>query len=302
MQKAHKYVFEMSRDRLGMWLGLLGVAGFSVTLPATRMAVAYLDPTLVGLGRSLLAGGLAAVLLLYMRQPLPSRAQIRSLLITAAGVIVGFPLLSSWAMRQLPAAHGAIVVAILPMFTAIAGAIRMRERPSAGFWLASLAGTVMVLVFMVFSGAGSLQWADAMLILASLSAAVGYAEGGRLAKVMGGWQVICWALVLAAPFLIPPVTLAIYKHGVDAPMASWLGFLYVGVISQFLAFVFWYQGMAIGGVVRVSQVQLLQPFMTLLVAAVLLGEHITPTMLGFAVAVVITIAVGRRMPIAQLAR
>ena len=302
MQKAHKYVFEMSRDRLGMWLGLLGVAGFSVTLPATRMAVAHLDPTLVGLGRSLLAGGLAAALLLYMRQPLPSRAQIRSLLITAAGVIVGFPLLSSWAMRQLPAAHGAIVVAILPMFTAIAGAIRMRERPSAGFWLASLAGTVMVLVFMVFSGAGSLQWADAMLILASLLAAVGYAEGGRLAKVMGGWQVICWALVLAAPFLILPVTLAIYNHGVDAPMASWLGFLYVSVISQFLAFVFWYQGMAMGGVVRVSQVQLLQPFMSLLVAAVLLGEQITPTMLGFAAAVVITIAVGRRMPIAQLAR
>lgn len=289
-----------SRETLGLLLGLCGVAGFSATLPATRLAVAHLDPTLVGLGRSLVAAVLAAVLLRLSRQSRPSRAQARSLILAGAGVIVGFPLLSSWAMRSLPAAHGAILVAILPLFTAVAGALRNGERPSGGFWLASLAGSALILAFIVFNGAGGWQGADGVLLLAALAAALGYAEGGRLARAMGGWQVICWALVIAAPFLLPPVALALLRHGADAPLISWLGFGYVSVVSQLIAFVLWYQGMALGGVVRVSQVQLLQPFMTLGVAALLLGERITPTMIAFAVAVAATVAVGRRMPIAAV--
>lgn len=286
-----------SRENLGLLLGLCGVAGFSVTLPATRLAVAHLDPTLVGLGRSLVAAVLAAALLWLTRQPLPSRAQAWSLALAAAGVIVGFPLLSSWAMRSLPAAHGAILVAILPLFTAMAGALRNGERPSSGFWLTSLAGSALIATFVVFNGAGGWQGADAVLILAALAAALGYAEGGRLARTMGGWQVICWALVIAAPFLLPPVALALLRHGADAPLLSWLGFGYVSVVSQLMAFVLWYQGMALGGVVRVSQVQLLQPFMTLGVAALLLGERVSPAMIAFALAVAATVAVGRRMPI-----
>lgn len=287
-----------SRETLGLLLGLCGVAGFSVTLPATRLAVAYLDPTLVGLGRSLVAAVFAATLLWLTRAPQPSRAQIKSLALTAAGVIVGFPLLSAWAMQSLPAAHGAILVAILPLFTAIAGALRTGERPSAGFWLASLAGSILVAIFAAYNGAGGWQAADAVLVLACLAAAMGYAEGGRLARAMGGWQVICWALVIAAPFLLLPVTLAFLRHGAEAPLLSWLGFGYISVVSQLVAFVLWYQGLALGGVVRVSQVQLLQPFMTLGVAALLLGESITPAMIAFALAVAASVAVGRRMPIA----
>jgi drug/metabolite transporter (DMT)-like permease len=287
-----------SREKLGLLLGLCGVAGFSATLPATRLAVAYLDPTLVGLGRSLVAGILAATLLWLTRQPLPSRVQTKSLAVAAAGVIVGFPLLSSWAMQSLPAAHGAILVAILPLFTAIAGALRTGERPSAGFWLASLAGSILVAAFAVFSGAGGWQSADGLLMLASLAAAVGYAEGGRLARTMGGWQVICWALVITAPFLLLPVALAFLRHGAEAPLQAWLGFGYVSVVSQLIAFVLWYQGLALGGVVRVSQIQLLQPFMTLGVAALLLRESVTPAMIVFALAVAATVAVGRHMPIA----
>lgn len=295
----YKRPSKVSRETLGLLIGLCGVAGFSVTLPATRLAVAYLDPTLVGLGRSLVAAIPAAALLWATRQPLPSRTQFKSLALAAAGVIVGFPLLSSWAMQSLPAAHGAIMVAIIPMFTAAAGALRTGERPAAGFWLASLAGSLLIVAFAAFSGAGSLQTADAVLILAALLVALGYAEGGRLARAMGGWQVICWALVIAAPFLLAPVAIAFLRHGADAPLQAWLGFGYVSVVSQLLAFIFWYQGLAMGGVVRVSQVQLLQPFMTLGVAGLLLGEHITPAMIAFALAVAATVAVGRRMPIAR---
>lgn len=238
-------------------------------------------------------------MLLLIRQPVPNSRQIKSLFITASGVIVGFPLLSAWALKQLPAAHGAIVIAILPLFTAIAGALRTRVRPSPGFWLASLAGSTTVLTFAALSDAGGLQKADVILLAAAMVGAVGYAEGGHLAKEIGGWQVICWALVLAAPFLMLPVGIAIYQHGITAPKEAWLGFAYVSLVSQLLAFFLWYQGMALGGVVRVSQVQLMQPFLTLAISAALLGEKITPVMMGAAVIVVATVATARRMPIAQ---
>lgn len=291
----------MTPDTTGLVLGFLGVAGFSATLPATRVAVAYLDPTLVGLGRSILAGGVAALLLWLTRQPLPSRHQLKSLAVIACGVIVGFPLLTAWAMQDLPAAHGAIVVAIVPLFTALVGARRMGQRPSVGFWLCSVAGSTLVLIFASVTGADGFETGDGLLILASLAAAIGYAEGGRLDRTLGSWQVICWALVLAAPFLLLPVAFAVYRHGMVAPVEAWLGFGYVSLISQLFAFVLWYQGLALGGVVRVSQVQLLQPFLTLIVAAVFLGEHLTPITLGFAAAVAVSVALGRRMqiPLAQ---
>jgi drug/metabolite transporter (DMT)-like permease len=290
---------DRARENTGLILGMLGVIGFSATLPATRLAVGHLDPTLVGLGRSLVAAVLALVLLLLVRRPVPNSRQIKSLFVAASGVIVGFPLLSAWALKQLPAAHGAIVIAILPLFTAIAGALRTRVRPSFGFWLVSVAGSATVLTFSALSDAGGLQKADVILLAAAMVGAIGYAEGGRLAKEIGGWQVICWALVLAAPFLVLPVGIAIYQHGITAPQEAWLGFAYVSVVSQLLAFFLWYQGLALGGVVRVSQVQLVQPFLTLAISAALLGEKITPVMLGAAVIVVAMVAIGRRMPIVQ---
>jgi drug/metabolite transporter (DMT)-like permease len=286
------------KENLGMLLGLIGVAGFSGTLPATRLAVGSLDPTLVGLGRSVAAAAVAAVLLLLLRQPLPTRRQVRSLFIVAAGVVVGFPLLSAWALKQLPAAHGAILVAVLPLFTALAGALRSGVRPSGGFWLTSLASCATVLLFSLSSGNGGLQLADLFLLAAIVAGAIGYAEGGELAKEIGGWQVICWALVLTAPFLLLPVGIAIWQHGIAAPREAWLGFVYVSLISQLFGFFLWYQGLALGGVVRVSQVQFMQPFMTLAISATVLGERVTPAMLGVAAFIVVMVAIGKRMPIA----
>ena len=292
-------IITASKERVGLLLGVLGVIGFSVTLPATRLAVAHLDPTLVGLGRSLVPAVLALLLLLVTRAAAPTGRQIKSLMIVAAGVVVGFPLLSAWAMQGLPAAHGAIVIAILPLITAIAGAVRTRERPSLGFWLASIVGSAAVLGYVVVSSPIGLQLADVALFAAAVVGAVGYAEGGLLAKEIGGWRVICWALVITAPFLCIPVAIAAYRHGIAAPPEAWWGFAYVSLISQFLAFFLWYQGLAMGGVVRVSQVQLIQPFATMAVSAVLLGESITPVMMVFAAIVVVTIAIGKRMPIAH---
>lgn len=289
----------ISREDMGLMLGALGVAGFSVTLPATRLAVSYLDPLTVGLGRALVAAVCAAALLRVTRQSRPTQEQLKGLSIVALGVVVGFPLLSAIALQQLPAAHGAVIVAILPMLTAVAGAVRTRQRPSTRFWLVSALGSMLVLAFAFSNGLEGLQAADAILLLACLAAALGYAEGGRLAGQMGGWQVICWALVLAAPFLLAPVGWAVYRHGVVAPLSGWLAFGYVSLVSQFFAFFLWYQGMAMAGVVRVSQMQLLQPFMSLIAAAVLLNETVTSSMIGFALAVVATVALGRRMPVVQ---
>ena len=282
---------------IGLAYGFLAVLGFSLTLPATRAAVVDLDPIFVGLGRALVAAILAAALLRITKQKRPDRRQLKSLLIVAFGVILGFPLLSAWAMQQLPASHGAVVTGILPLATAIAGTIRAGDRPSRGFWIASITGSFTVIAFAVISGAGQPHVADLALIGASVAAAIGYAEGGRLAQVMGGWQVISWALVLAAPIVALPVIVAVLEHGLVASPSAWLGFGYVSVISQFFAFFALYQGLVIGGVARVSQIQLLQPFLTILASALLLGEAIAPFTIGAATLVAATVALGKKAAI-----
>jgi drug/metabolite transporter (DMT)-like permease len=285
-----------------MLYGFLGVFGFSLTLPATRIAVAHLDPTVVGLGRALVAALLAAVVLVLTRQSIPSRKQFGALAIVAAGVVLGFPLLSAWALRQVHASHGAVMIGLLPLATAVVAALRVGERPSWQFWLASAVGSSAILLFAVYQGGGNLQLADLALLGAVAAAAVGYAEGGRLARELGGWQVISWALVLAAPFISLPVALAVRREGFDAPLDAWLSFGYVALVSQFLAFFVWYRGLAIGGVARVGQLQLLQPIITLVASALLLGEHITPAILLVALVVIGAVAVGRRATIARQAR
>lgn len=277
----------------GLLYGLLGVLSFSLTLPATRLAVAELDPTFVGLGRALVAALLASALLILKHQPYPSRSQLGSLLLVASGVVVGFPWLSAWALRQVPANHGAIMLGALPLATAIAGVLRAGDRPSGGFWVASSAGSVVVVAFAVLTGGGHLQGADIALLGAVIAAAVGYAEGARLAREIGSWQVICWALVVAAPFLLIPVGLSI-RSGVHASPTAWLGFAYVSVVSMFLGFFAWYRGLALGGVARVGQVQLLQPFFTLAAAAALLGEYISPVTIAVAGLVALIVALGRK--------
>lgn len=283
---------------LGILYGLLGVFSFSLTLPATRVAVAELDPTFVGLGRAIVAAILAAIALRVTRQPLPTRSQWRDLAIVAFGVILGFPLLSAWAMRQLPAAHGAVVIGLIPLATAIAATIRGGERPSLRFWLATAIGSGTIVAFTLAAGGGQFQIPDIALIGAVVAAAIGYAEGGKLARSIGGWQVICWALVLAAPVLLVPTLLAA-RSGLSASPTAWFGFAYVCVISQFLGFFAWYHGMAIAGVARVSQLQLLQPFLTIAFSALLLHEQITLPTIAAACIVIACVGIGRRSLIHQ---
>jgi drug/metabolite transporter (DMT)-like permease len=258
----------------GMLLGALGVLAFSFTMPATRAAAPELGGVFVGLGRSLVAAVLAGAILFCLREPLPDRRHWPALALVALGVIIGFPLLSALAMQSLPSAHGAVATGLLPAATAVMGVLRAGERPSKLFWVGCLVGVVAVLAFAATEGAGHPQPGDLLLLAAVGLGALGYAEGGRLAREINGWRVICWALVLVAPLLIVPVLLAIGKHGVSASPRAWIGFGYVAVVSALLGFFAWYRGLALGGVAHVGQIQLVQPVLTLVWAALLLGEPI----------------------------
>ncbi|WP_211473577.1 DMT family transporter [Collimonas humicola] len=286
----------MTDESKGMWLGLAGVAIFSLTLPFTRMAVAELNPVLVAFGRAVVAALCSIPLLWKLKAAWPRGAQWKALALTALGVVVGFPLFSSVAMRYVPASHGAIVLGILPLATAMFGALRFGERPSAGFWIAALAGSGLVLAF-AFSQGGGLQLADLALLAAVVAAAMGYAEGGRLSQTMGGQQVIAWALLLSLPVLLPITVWLGWRYGVSASPKAWLGFAYVSLFSMFIGFFFWYKGLALGGIARVGQVQLLQPFMTLLGAALLLGETLVTSNMLFALAVLVVVGFGRKTAI-----
>jgi drug/metabolite transporter (DMT)-like permease len=288
-----------SRENRGMWLGLIGVAIFSLTLPFTRMAVAELNPVLVALGRAVVAAIAAGMLLWWLRAPRPQGPQWMALAITSLGVVVGFPVFSSIAMRYVPASHGAIVVAILPLATALVAALRFGERPSLGFWVAAFAGSAVVGGFALMQGDGALHLADLALFAAVVAAAFGYAEGARLSQSMGGQQVISWALVLSMPILLPATAWLVWEYGIEASPRAWIGFGYVSIFSMFIGFFFWYKGLALGGIARVGQTQLLQPFLTLVGAALLLGEALEAQHFLFALAVIAIVAVGRRMPVAR---
>ncbi|MDB5763352.1 MAG: hypothetical protein JWQ21_2347 [Herminiimonas sp.] len=280
-----------------MWLGAIGVAIFSLTLPFTRMAVAELNPVLVALGRAVVAAVGSALLLWWIDAPRPAGRQWKALAIIALGVVIGFPVFSSVAMRYVPASHGAIVLGILPLATALFGALRFGERPSIGFWIAAVVGSAIVVGFAVGQGDGALHAADLALFAAVIAAAMGYAEGGRLSQTMGGLQVISWALILSMPLLLPLTVWLGWHYGVEASPRAWVGFAYVSLFSMFIGFFFWYKGLALGGIARVGQVQLLQPFLTLIGAALIVGEALEARNILFAVAIIAVVAIGRRMAI-----
>jgi drug/metabolite transporter (DMT)-like permease len=285
------------RESRGMVLGLAGVALFSLTLPMTRMAVAELDPLFVALARAVGAAVIAGAWLRWKGVAPPPRAALPALAVVALGCILGFPLLTSIAMRSLPASHGAVLVGALPLCTALYAALRGYERPSRGFWALALLGSALVVAFALGQGGGHLAPADLLMFAAVLSAAAGYAEGGRLARSMGGQETISWALVLAA--LPSALLLALFdgeqfgRLGEVGPRA-WLGLGYTTVFSTIVGFFFWYRGLALGGVARVGQVQLVQPFLSLAGAWALLGEPLTVANCGFALAVIGVVAAGRR--------
>jgi len=281
MKIAAPQASEIATMRAGYLWGFIGVLAFSFTLPATRLAVPELGGTIVGLGRAVVAAALAIVLLLMLREKPPARRYWGSLVVVAFGVVLGFPLLTALALQSVPAAHGAVVVGLLPALTAVMAVVRGGEHPPVAFWWACAAGVVAVLVFAYVQGAGKVQPADLLLLAAVAAAALGYAEGGRLARDLGGWRVICWALVVALPFVIVPVGMAVAQHPAPPSVPALLGFAYVSVISMFLGFFAWYRGLALGGIARVGQIQLVQPVLTMTWAALILGEAVDlPTVLA----------------------
>jgi drug/metabolite transporter (DMT)-like permease len=283
-------------------LGFLGVLAFSFTLPATRIAVEELDPTFVGIGREALAALPAGLILLLSKAPLPSRRQLLGIGVVASGVVFGFPLFTALALQDLTSAHSAVIVGLLPAATAVAAVLRAGERPSRGFWLASFAGLVAVLAFAASQGAGLLSTADLFILAAVGLGAIGYAEGGALARELGGWRVISWAVVLSAPLTIPIGAIAAADSGLHASGDAWLGFAYVSLVSALLGFFAWYAGLARGGVAKIGQVQLIQPLLTLAWSAALLGEHVGVTTLVASIAVLASVVATQRTRVTRSSR
>ncbi|SAL17763.1 multidrug DMT transporter permease [Caballeronia cordobensis] len=286
-----------TRETEGMLLGLIGVVIFSLTLPMTRIVVEQVHPILNGLGRALVAAVPAAALLLWRREKLPTWPQVKSLAVVSLGVIIAFPVFSAWAMKSVPASHGAVVNGLQPLCVAVYAAWLSHERPSKAFWASAIAGSAIVVAFALQAG-GGLQAGDLLMLVAVGIGALGYAEGARLARQMGGWQVICWALVVSAPFLVLPVGWLAWAHHMAHPeplaLRTWLAFGYVTLFSQFIGFFAWYAGLAMGGIARVGQVQLLQIFFTMAFSALFFGEHVSGSTWLYAAAVIVTVVLGRK--------
>ena len=287
----------MTRETLGLLLGFLGVVIFGATLPATRAAVADLAPWFVTHGRASAAGCIALVVLLVLRRALPSRDLWRDLAIASICLVIGFPGFIGLAMQSVPASHGGVVLGILPLATALFGALFTGERPSTAYWICGIVGALLVVGFAIRDADMTLTLGDIYLFLAVLVSSLGYVFSARLARHMPGWEVISWAVVIALPVTLP---MTFWLQPADWSVvrpSAWIGFAYVAVMSQYVGFFAWNAGLAMGGVARVSQVQLLQTFVTLLVAAAFLGETIDLVTLLFAIAVVGIVLAGRWAPI-----
>ncbi|VTU40666.1 carboxylate/amino acid/amine transporter [Variovorax sp. PBS-H4] len=288
-------------ETLGMWLGVLGVAFFAVTLPMTRLATGtqeapQLSPWFLTLGRAALAGLLSVIFLVATRSPLPQRRLWKPLGMAMLGNAIGFPLLLAYALRIVSASHAAVVTALLPLVTAACAAWVLHQRARLGFWLCALAGSALVIVFSLLR-AGEQQfgfaWGDLLLVGAVFAASLGYIYGAQITPALGAERVICWVCVMALPVTLPGALWLWPQQPIAT--SSWLGFVYVGVFSMWVGFFAWYRGLAMGGALRVSQAQLLQPFLSILVAVPLLGEPIDLVTLGFAAAVVATVVAGKKL-------
>ena len=276
-------------------LALAGAVIFGLTLPFTRIAVAELPPVFVGLGRAVVAAGLAAFMLSVTRSPRPIRRDVLKLVLAGFGIVIGFPVFSAIAMQSAPASHGGIVLGILPLATAAAAIVFAGETPSLKFWLWAIAGSAAVVVFAVLNaGATEVYTADLWLLAAIVAAAIGYAISGDMTKRLGGWQVISWCLIVMLPIIIIPVMYTLPDVNWGASAWAWGSFAYVTVFSQFLGFFFWNNGLALAGVARAGQTQLLQIFVTLAGSWALLGEPVTAITLGFALVVAFCVWMGRK--------
>jgi len=293
----------MRRETLGMWLGVLGVALFAVTLPMTRLATGtqaapQLSPWFMTLGRAALAGALSILFLLATRAPRPERHQWKPLGMAVLGNVIGYPLLLGFALRAVTASHAAVVTALLPLATAAIAARVLHQRARLGFWVCAVVGSGLVVAFSLLrawqQGHGfGFEWADLLLVGAVLAASFGYIYGAQVTPALGAERVICWVCVMALPVTLPGALLTWPSQPVA--WTAWAGLAYVGVFSMWIAFFAWYRGLAMGGALRVSQAQLLQPFLSILAAVPLLGEPLDAVTLGFALAVVATVLIGKKL-------
>ncbi len=284
----------MSTSMQGWVNGFLGVLIFSLSLPATRVAVADFDPVFLTVARASIAGLLGLAMLLLFREKRPSRDQVLSLCVVALGVVLGFPLLTALALQTITSAHSTVYVGLLPLATAIFGVLRGGERPSPAFWLFSCLGSAFVAGFAAYESGATLARGDVLMLGAIVVCGLGYAEGAKLSRVLGGWQVISWALVISFPVM---AGLVFWRWPVSfshVSLAAWTGLGYVSVFSMLIGFIFWYRGLALGGIAAVGQLQLLQPFMALGWAALLLHERVSPLMLVVTIAVVACVAGTRK--------
>lgn len=293
-----------SRALLGYWLGVLGVLIFAITLPATRLATGpdsdpQLSPAFVTAGRAALAGLLSAAFLLLTRSPWPQRQHWRSLGLAVAGNVFGFPVMLALALRSVTATHAAVIMALGPLATAVAVALMMGQRARPAFWACAVAGSALVVLFAWLraqdAGGFGLAWADVLLVGAVIAAAVGYVAGAQVSPVLGAEQTICWICAMALPLSLPAAWWLWPADAASIRPASWAGFVYVGVFSMWAGFFAWYRGLEWGGALRVSQTQLLQPFLSMLFAWPLLGERLDAVSIAFAAAVVGTVFLSRRL-------
>ncbi|MHC8377726.1 DMT family transporter [Pseudomonas sp. MDT1-16] len=277
------------------WLnGFIGVLIFSGSLPATRLAVLEFDPVFLTVARAAIAGVLALCMLVLFKENRPAKRQLLPLMIVAMGVVVGFPLLTALALQYVTSAHSIVFVGLLPLATAVFGVLRAGERPRPVFWFFSVLGSALVVGFAVSQGLTASATGDILMLLAILACGLGYAEGAKLSRTLGGWQVISWALVLSLPVMIPLTGLLAPASFSGITTPAWISLAYVSIFSMLIGFVFWYRGLAQGGIAAVGQLQLLQPFFGLALAATLLHEQVSIGMLGVTVAVILCVAGARK--------
>lgn len=280
---------EVTKSSSGLLNGLMGVIIFSGSLPATRIAVLDLDPFFVTVSRATIAGILALIALLINKEKFPQKTQFLSLGIVALGVVIGFPLLSALALRYVTSAHSIVFVGILPVSTAVFGIIRGGERPRPVFWIFSILGSLLVVGYALRQGISSSPAGDILMLLSVILCGLGYAEGGKLSKTLGGWQVISWALVFSLPIALPLTYIFVPTTVAHVSIGAWTSLAYVSLFSMFIGFIFWYKGLAQGGIASIGQLQLLQPFFGLILAASLLHEEVSIGMLFVTIGVILCV-------------
>jgi drug/metabolite transporter (DMT)-like permease len=284
----------LSQSTRGWINGLIGVAIFSGSLPATRLAVMQFDPFFLTSARATIAALVALMLLWLLKPQHPARAQMGSLIVVAAGVVLGFPLLTAVALQHVTSAHSIVFLGLLPLATAIFAVLRGGERPRRAFWVFSLLGSILVVGFAISQGLSAAPMGDLLMLLAIVVCGLGYAEGAKLSRTLGGWQVICWALVLALPVMATLTAVLLPSSFSTISTSAWWCLAYVSLFSMLIGFVFWYRGLAQGGIAAVGQLQLLQPFFGLALAAGWLHEQVSAGMVGVTVAVIACVAGARR--------